>query len=343
MADEPAERVLRWHHVLYAVLLLAAGYTAREGAGILMALIVLSFWGTMLWWQSLTVAEGLLIAGIVLVLLALLLPAVQVAREFNRRVACRNNLRNIGLALHNYHDDYGSFPPAVVYADDGTPMHSWRVLLLPYIDQASLYSRYRLDEPWDGPNNRQLLQTRPILYSCWSHEPEDTELARQQTSYAAIIGDDAAWPHDGSRTLDDLAGNADGTLLVCEWSGEPILWSEPRDLSQDQALAMFAGQQLPEQWPGHWSQDYFYDYEGSWNILLADGSVRAVGAAIEPHVWQALLDRHKSLSDVKADRFTSAPLVRRHPRWRHWIGLISFVVLSLLPLPWFWRRLVHPL
>jgi hypothetical protein len=76
---------------------------------------------------------------------------------------------------------------------------------------------------------------------------------------------------------------------------------------------------------------YFYDYDGSWNILLANGSVLSVGAAIEPEVWPALLDRHKTLSDEIQNPFTSGPLVRRHPRWRHWIGLICFLVLSLLP------------
>lgn len=340
MTDEQTRLSLRWYHVLYAAALLAAGYAAREGAGILCALIVLVFWGTMLWWPQLTVAECLIIGVIVLVLISLLLPAMQVARITTWRTQCRNNLKVLGLALHNYHHDYGSFPPAVVYSDDGTPMHSWRVLLLPYIDQAPLYDRYDFDEPWDGQDNRQLFDERPALYHCWSHEHDDEELDEHSTSYLAVVGDGAAWPVEGSRTLEDFADTA-ATLLLTEWSDEPIIWSEPRDLSHEQALAMFARGRLPEAWSGHPSQDYFYNYEGSRNILLADGGVRSVGLAIEPAMWEALLDRHQSLADYQG-RFTSGPLVRRFPRWRHWIGLSTFLLLSLLPLPWCWRRLVQP-
>jgi len=339
MANASPRPSLRWYHALYAAALLLSGYAAREGAGILTALIVLAFWGTMLWQPHLCVTECLIIAGIVLVLLALLLPAVQQSGRSSRRLECRNKLHTIGLALHNYHDDYGCFPPAVVRSADGTPMHSWRVLLLPYVDQIGLHRRYRFDEPWDGPNNRQLFDERPMVYDCWSHEPDDADLAAQRTAYVAIVGDKAAWPVEGSRTLDDLSETAGETLLVSEWSGEPILWSEPGDLPYEEARTMFVSDELPDEWQGHPSQDYFYDYDGSWNILLASGRVRSVGRAVEPAMWEALLDRGQKLSDQQESRFSFGPLVGRHPRWRHWIGLASFVLLSLLPLPWFWRRL----
>src|SRR5690606_17767117 len=83
---------------------------------------------------------GLLFCGGILV--ALLLPAVQSARETARRVQCANNLKQIGLAMHNYMDVNGAFPPAYLADSDGKPMHSWRVLILPYMEHRSLYDRY---------------------------------------------------------------------------------------------------------------------------------------------------------------------------------------------------------
>src|SRR4051812_9073955 len=74
-------------------------------------------------------------------------------REASKRTQCKNNLKEIALALHNYHEAYGCFPPAYIADKDGRPMHSWRVLILPYLDEKPLYLKYRFDEPWNGPHN----------------------------------------------------------------------------------------------------------------------------------------------------------------------------------------------
>src|SRR5439155_26925435 len=83
------------------------------------------------------------------------------------------------MALHNYQGEHGRLPPAVVYGEDGTPLHSWRVLLLPYIGQEELYSEFRLDEPWDSPHNLALLPRRPRAYApppgkMWKMPPDHT-------------------------------------------------------------------------------------------------------------------------------------------------------------------------
>ena len=81
---------------------------------------------------------------------------VSTPRESPRRSQCRNNLKNIGLALHNYHEAHGCFPPAFVADANGKPMHSWRVLILPYLDQGPSRKMYSFNEPRDGPNNKKL-------------------------------------------------------------------------------------------------------------------------------------------------------------------------------------------
>ena len=87
-------------------------------------------------------------------LLSLLMPAVQSARESSRRASCASNMKQIVLALLAYEADHGQFPPAYIADENGKPMHSWRVLILPYLAEKSIYDAYDFTEPWDGPNNR---------------------------------------------------------------------------------------------------------------------------------------------------------------------------------------------
>src|SRR5579863_9248252 len=119
--------------------------------------------------KGFTLIELLVVIAIIAILVSLLIPATQQAREAARRSQCKNNLKQIGLALHNYHDAFGSFPPAFVADANGKPMHSWRVLILPYLDQLPLYKEYNFSEPWDGPNNSRLLNRMPPAFSCPSH------------------------------------------------------------------------------------------------------------------------------------------------------------------------------
>ena len=80
--------------------------------------------------------------------------------------ACANNMKRIALALRNYHTAYGCFPPAYVADKNGRPMHSWRVLILPFLKEDPLYKQYKFSEPWDGPNNKKLIAVRVMFYTC---------------------------------------------------------------------------------------------------------------------------------------------------------------------------------
>jgi len=102
-------------------------------------------------------------------LLAVLIPAVRQAREAARASQCICNLCQIKLALQNYHSTYGSFPPAYVADATGKPMHSWRVLILPFLEQDSLYNAYSMAEPWDGPEQQEV--ARPAAEQLQLPEP----------------------------------------------------------------------------------------------------------------------------------------------------------------------------
>lgn len=167
------------------------------------------------------------IAGTVISFWLMGVLALSHPRESWRRPSCQNNLHNIALALLQYHDLNGSFPPAYIADEEGRPMHSWRVLLLPYLDQRNLYKQYRFDEPWDGPNNSKLHDIILKIYSCPSH-PE--KLPRTDTSYVAVVGPQTMWPGEKATKFSDLKDGSSKTIMLVEVHNSGIHWMEPRDL-----------------------------------------------------------------------------------------------------------------
>lgn len=159
--------------------------------------------------------------------------AVRAYRERPNRTwshACRNNLKAIGLAMQNYHDVYGSLPPAYVTDEEGRPMHSWRVLLLPFLGEQSLYNAYRFDEPWHGPHNRGLAEQIPQVYRCrW-----DLKAQPSWTSYAVVVGPETVFPGQRSMSLKAVGDGTSETILAVEVPHSGIIWTEPRDLPFDE-------------------------------------------------------------------------------------------------------------
>lgn len=177
------------------------------------------------------------------------------ARLAGRRARSINNLKQIGLALHNYHDTYTHFPAPALYDKSGKPLLSWRVMLLPYFEQDQLYKRFKLDEPWDSPNNKALVAEIPGVYST-----AEGDAAREKglTHYQAVVGQGAAFERQKTLRLPDFTDGLSNTILVVE-AGTPVPWTKPEDLPfvPDQALPRFGGL-----------------FKGDFNALLGDGSVR---------------------------------------------------------------------
>jgi hypothetical protein len=190
------------------------------------------------------------LAGIVFVVLALaglvaIIPAISAAQMAGRCASCMNNLRQIALALHEYHRANGRFPPAYIADKDGKPMHSWRVLILPYLNEATLYNTYNFKEPWDGSKNKVLLSSRPRGFVCPS-DPDSNRSDSTETNYVAVVGRNAAWRGDKSRKLGaaDFPGGGSHTILLVEVANSGIAWTEPRDMSLD-ALDASSGTSQP--------------------------------------------------------------------------------------------------
>ncbi|MEE8452359.1 MAG: DUF1559 domain-containing protein [Thermoguttaceae bacterium] len=188
-----------------------------------------------------------------------------------------NNLKQIGVALQGYEETFRRLPRASVRDENGTPMHSWRVELLPYMEGRSLWSRYNPDEPWNGPNNSKLSAQMPREYAC----PRDPDAGPPMTSYVAIVGSGTAWPDDGSLRLDDFPDGAANTLLLAEVANPSIHWMEPRDLT----LADLAQGMQPHEGMGVSSK---HNSGQGACVLYADGSVRFLSSGVPPTILKSL-------------------------------------------------------
>ncbi len=220
---------------------------------------------------------ALVVLCLMCLLTCLLLPAVQSAGRVARRAVCQNNLKQIALALLYYHQTNGCFPPAYLADKNGKPMHSWRVLILPYMEMKALYDTYDFTEPWDGPKNKKLSATWLQGYVC----PSETNAygpGAARTSYVAVVGRNAAWAGTKSRKLGpvDFPGGASNTIMVVEVANSGIPWMEPRDLSLDALAAAGAKSPALTVSSNHGqSEDFFFTYDpccGA-HVAMADGSV----------------------------------------------------------------------
>jgi prepilin-type N-terminal cleavage/methylation domain-containing protein/prepilin-type processing-associated H-X9-DG protein len=117
-----------------------------------------------------TLIELLVVIAIIAILISLLLPAVQAAREAARRTQCKNNLKQIGLALHSYHDSLRTFPPGYVAGSNDitvtSPGWGWGAMLLPYLEQGSLYKQLNYSLPIEDPNNAVAAKTLLPVFVC---------------------------------------------------------------------------------------------------------------------------------------------------------------------------------
>ena len=178
-----------------------------------------------------------LIAAILLVAVALhFIPARQsVGPPASRFMRCKNNLKQIGLALREYRDHHRTSPPAFVADQHGEPAHSWRILILPFMNEKALYDRYRIDEPWDGPNNSQLARLIPLAYRCPSFDATDS--TDQHTNYMAVVAPGSAMSGASPVGVTEILDPEFSTLLVTESFVRTVHWMSPSDLSTDDVFA----------------------------------------------------------------------------------------------------------
>lgn len=216
-----------------------------------------------------------------------------------RYVQSTANLMKIGTALHDFHEKYGHFPPAAVYGPDGKPWHSWRVLVLPYLEEKSLYDLYKFEESWDGPNNRKLLERMPSVY----RDPVHGESEDYFTHYAAASGPGTAFPSEGkhfngnAKDLFDHLKETSGTKRISDISdglGNAILvgsispdrripWMKPEDVTFSDTFP------LPGQ-RGSFAAPYKIHNGMGGVFLLAGGLAGGIRNDIDLQYWRNLIE-----------------------------------------------------
>ncbi len=207
------------------------------------------------------------------ILAGLMLPAVQKTREAAGRVQSMNNLKQMSLAMINLADsNQGVMPAAAICSKEGKPLLSWRVAILPYIEQQDLYKQFHLDEPWDSEHNKKLLAKMPKIYLSPNGEPGGT-----MTHYRVFHGPGAAF--EGKEGVKFPASFTDGTsntILIVE-AQDAAPWTKPDELSFDPK------KDVPPL--GINGNPYFL-------AALADGSVRTIQKTISKETLKAAITRN---------------------------------------------------
>lgn len=206
------------------------------------------------------------------VLVGMLLPAVQAAREAARRMTASNNLKQIGLAMHNYHATHRQLPPRVSVDDQGRPLLSWRVALLPFLGEQVLYQQFHLDEPWDSPHNIRLVDQMPAIYT----DPSSVNGAGT-TVFQVPVGDGFLFAKTGATKFREVTDGLSNTLMVVETSsGSAVPWTAPDDIAIDSTMPV---------------DGLGGSHPGGFHVLMADGSIRFVANSVDRDVVRALLTR----------------------------------------------------
>ncbi len=195
------------------------------------------------------------------------------ATEAANRIKSSNNLKQLALAMCNYESAYGRYPPAAILSADSKPLLSWRVLILPYVEQDALYKEFHLDEPWDSEHNKKLLARMPKLYApvggVKTKEP-------QSTFYQVFTGKDTVFEDPKGNRIADITDGTSNTILIVE-AGAAVPWTKPEDLAYD------ADKALPKL--GGLLKDGF-------NVALCDGSVHFIKKKFDEHTMRLLITRN---------------------------------------------------
>jgi prepilin-type N-terminal cleavage/methylation domain-containing protein/prepilin-type processing-associated H-X9-DG protein len=274
-----------------------------------------------------TLIELLVVIAIIAILIGMLLPAVQKVRESAANSQCKNNMKQVGLALHTYHDAQGGFPPAETGVVKNVPIHSWIPFVLPGLEQENLYRRYNFTVNWDnvvndinGPN-----QTRLAVLDCPSAPPNRTgtngrgitdydaitqitrpnpfasNLPPSDPTYIGVLGKDV------KRRIVEIKDGTSNTIMVAESAGRNQDWAMGTFLGTTGLTGAWAnpGTQITvsgyniatKTTPGacgvnctNKNEIYAFHISGA-NVLFADGAVRPLRAGLDVNIVIALMTR----------------------------------------------------
>ena len=281
--------------------LFVAVWSAMTLLGYVLGLLVVVLYLTILFRSirpkkdnSNTLAELIGALTIITAIIQLGLPAWESAYRNKHTKRSRNQLTAVAKAINAYHVTHGQFPPACVRDDNGRPMHSWRVLILPELGYQDLYDTYRFDEPWNSPHNRSLLKSVPDEYWCYMMP---AGFGNGITTFVAIVGQETMWPEGRNMKSADIHDGVGQTIMIGEVSPHlGIEWLEPRDISFEKAALGFHRASRPIQGgtvnkllAAHRSPVNELDGTRVAQVVTADGRVQKLPEDLPPDTIRALL------------------------------------------------------
>jgi hypothetical protein len=232
--------------------------------------------------RSLTTALVLSLGGLSAVAAAfgilvwVALPFVRSNQIRSYRLQSNQHLKQIALAMRNYHNDHGSYPPAYVTDSNGRPMHSWRVLLLPYLAEHATYEQYDLSKPWDEQTLE--LQSPLRIPSVYTSPADADSTTFGHTSFVVITGKQTMFPGPRSTRSAQITDGTAGTIMVVERHNSGIPWYQPLDLKSAQMQFQIngSGQEISSNHPG-----------GAW-LTMANGTTYFVRDNLSADFVQSL-------------------------------------------------------
>jgi hypothetical protein len=239
-------------------------------------------------WKKQRIAIGLGVvllglAGLGFAMLWGVLPAAA-SKKTTRRMSCVSNLRRIAVAMQNYETINGSFPPAYVADKRGKPMHSWRALLLPYLDQ-DLADQYHFDEPWDSVHNRDVTELTIGLFQC----PAQPSTRAPTTNYMMVVGPHTISDGSGSVRIANITDGLAETIMLVEVADSTIRWAEPEDLTFDKLRFIVNARNRP-------GGEISSHHPGGANVVFCaghserhDDQVRFLKNSTNPYLVRAML------------------------------------------------------
>jgi hypothetical protein len=203
-------------------------------------------------------------------------PIVATIRERAVRTNSMNNLKQIALAMHNYHDAYRGFPTVANFDKAGKPLLSWRVHLLPFLDQVKLYKEFHLDEPWDSEHNKTLIAKMPAVYQSLKNKEL---LQAGKTGYLVPVGENFIFTGTNKAIgIRDIIDGTSNTILTVDVDDDhAVVWTKPDDFKPDPQKPQAGLRDNPG---------------GTFLIGLADGSVHLVPRNVDPKILNAFFTRN---------------------------------------------------
>lgn len=224
--------------------------------------------------------KGLAITGIILSCFGFLCNCIAVGAgiplgfgmvEANKQKFAQNNLKQLGLAVHNYASTFQDKLPSAIADGQQQPILSHRVQLLPYVEQDMLYRNMDLTQPWDSPKNKAFLAQRPKYYA-----DQTNPMSPENSNYRFFVGPNTLFPEPGYKSRYTIANIPDGTsnTILAVGATDGVPWSKPEELSNTPGIVNKLGP------PG---RDYFL-------VGMCDGSVRMVKKTISDATLKNAID-----------------------------------------------------